>query len=313
MKRVALYSSSKSSRSPVRPKKISPPSQAKANDHPIETAPISAPPGLFLLSRLIRRHSRIPWIVVGGLLALLLVWGSKSMAPSPRRITQKDIERAVLHTLETQPLPSPAAKAYDIIRPSVVRVRGLDTDPDGDDEIEKKVGTGVVVVDKGLILTNLHVVAGAKLIKVVFADGTESEAAVVGLQRENDLAVLQAKIIPDDLSPANLGSTRDLAVGDHVVAVGFPFGIGPSASAGVVSGLNREFRSPEGDRLLTNLIQFDAAANLGNSGGPLVNANGEVVGIVTAILNPTEQRVFIGIGFAVTMESAATAIGLPPF
>ena len=84
------------------------------------------------------------------------------MAPAPRRITQKDIERAVVHTLETQALPSPAAKAYEIIKPSVVRVRGLDTDPDGDDEIEKKVGTGVVVVDKGLILTNLHVVAGAK-------------------------------------------------------------------------------------------------------------------------------------------------------
>jgi len=235
------------------------------------------------------------------------------MAPSPRRITQKDIERAVVHTLQTQALPSPAAKAYEIIKPSVVRVRGFDPDPDGDGEIEKSVGTGVVVVDKGLILTNLHVVAGAKLVKVVFADGLESEAGVVGLQPENDLAVLQAKTVPDDLAPANLGSTRDLAVGDHVVAVGFPFGIGPSVSAGVVSGLNREYRSPEGERLLTNLIQFDAAANGGNSGGPLVNANGEVVGIVTAILNPTEQRVFIGIGFAVTMESAAAAIGLPPF
>jgi len=241
------------------------------------------------------------------------VWGHASMAPTPRRITQKDIERAVAHTLETQTLPSPAARAYETIKPSVVRVRGLETDPDGDDEIERKVGTGVVVVDKGLILTNLHVVAGARLVKVVFADGLESDAEVVGLQPENDLAVLQAKTIPDDLAPANLGSPHDLAVGDHVVAVGFPFGIGPSVSAGVVSGLNREFRSPEGERLLTNLIQFDAAANLGNSGGPLVNADGEVVGIVTAILNPTEQRVFIGIGFAVTMASAATAIGLPPF
>jgi S1-C subfamily serine protease len=235
------------------------------------------------------------------------------MAPAPRRITQKDIDRAVLHTLETQTLPSPAAKAYEVIQPSVVRVRGLDTDPETGGEFESKVGTGVVVVDKGLILTNLHVVAGAKLVKVVFADGLESEAEVVGAQPENDLAVLQAKTIPDDLAPANLGSTRDLSVGDHVVAVGFPFGIGPSVSAGVVSGLNREYRSPEGERLLTNLIQFDAAANLGNSGGPLVNAKGEVVGIVTAILNPTEQRVFIGIGFAVTMESAAAVIGLPPF
>jgi len=235
------------------------------------------------------------------------------MAPTPRRITQKDIERAVVHTLETQTLPSPEARAYEIIKPSVVRVRGLETDPDGDDEIERKVGTGVVVVDKGLILTNLHVVAGARLVKVVFADGLESEAEVVGLHPENDLAVLQAKTIPDDLAPANLGSLGDLAVGDHVVAVGFPFGIGPSVSAGVVSGLNREFRSPEGERVLTNLIQFDAAANAGNSGGPLVNTDGEVVGIVTAILNPSDQRVFIGIGFAVTMANAATAIGLPPF
>ena len=98
-----------------------------------------------------------------------------------------------------------------------------------------------------------------------------------------------------------------------MVAVGFPFGIGPSVSAGVVSGLRREYRSPEGKRLLTNLIQFDAAANPGNSGGPLVTADGEVVGIVTGILNPTEQRVFIGIGFAVPIENARAArVGLSP-
>ena len=313
MKRVALYSSSRRPRSSVHSSMVSLPGQSQGKDETPETVSASSPARPLLLHRLIQRHDRISWVLVGGLLALLLVWGHASMAPTPRRITQKDIERAVVHTLETQTLPSPAARAYEIIKPSVVRVRGLETDPDGDDEIERKVGTGVVVVDKGLILTNLHVVAGVKLVKVVFADGLESEALVVGLQPENDLAVLQAKTIPDDLAPANLGSSRDLAVGDHVFAVGFPFGIGPSVSAGVVSGLNREFRSPEGERLLTNLIQFDAAANLGNSGGPLVNADGEVVGIVTAILNPTEQRVFIGIGFAVTMASAATAIGLPPF
>ena len=94
---------------------------------------------------------------------------------------------------------------------------------------------------------------------------------------------------------------------------GFPFGIGPSASAGVVSGLKREYHSPEGKRILTNLIQFDAAANPGNSGGPLVTTDGEVVGIVTAILNPTNQRVFIGIGFAVPIENAAAAVGMSPF
>jgi len=81
----------------------------------------------------------------------------------------------------------------------------------------------------------------------------------------------------------------------------------------VVSGLKREFRSPEGEKTLTNLIQFDAAANPGNSGGPLVTMDGHVVGVVTAILNPSEQRTFIGIGFAVPIENAASAAGMPPF
>ena len=311
MKRIALYSSSRRSQNSVRASGIIPSRQNEGNDNPPESTRGPARPSL--LSHFIRRQNFIHWVVIGGLATLLIGWGLISTAPAPRRITQKDIDRAVLHTLETQPLPSTAARAYETIKQSVVRVRGLDPDPDGNGEIEKKVGSGVVVVDNGIILTNLHVVSGVKLVKVVFADGSESEAEVVGLQPDNDLAVLQAKTVPDDLAPANLGSTRDLAVGDPVIAVGFPFGIGPSVSAGVVSGLNREFRSPEGERLLTNLIQFDAAANVGNSGGPLVNAKGEVVGIVTAILNPAEQRVFIGIGFAVTMESAATAIGLPPF
>jgi S1-C subfamily serine protease len=108
-------------------------------------------------------------------------------------------------------------------------------------------------------------------------------------------------------------STGDLKPGDHVIAVGHPFGIGPSVSYGVVSGLKREFRSPEGEKTLTNLIQFDAAANPGNSGGPLVNMAGEVIGVVTAILNPTSARTFIGIAFAATIESAGTALGVPPF
>jgi serine protease DegQ len=180
-------------------------------------------------------------------------------------------------------------------------------------EVERGVGTGVVIVDKGVILTNLHVVAGAEKIKVTFADGLEAVATITGVQPENDLAVLQAQKIPDDLIPAVMRSTADLQSGDQVVAVGFPFGIGPSVSAGVVSGLKRSFRSPEGKQELGNLIQFDAAANPGNSGGPLINMDGEVLGIVTAILNPTQQRTFIGIGFAVPIENAASAAGSPPF
>jgi S1-C subfamily serine protease len=182
-----------------------------------------------------------------------------------------------------------------------------------DEPDERGVGTGVVIIDNGTILTNLHVVHGARRIKVVFADGLESEADIVGLQPQHDLAVLKARKIPDDLQAATMRSTGDLSPGDHVTAVGFPFGIGPSVSHGVVSGLRREFRSPEGQRILTNLIQFDAAANPGNSGGPLVTDDGEVVGIVTAIYNPTSERFFVGIGFAVPIENAAAAAGMPPF
>jgi len=178
---------------------------------------------------------------------------------------------------------------------------------------EYQRGTGVVIVDSGLILTNLHVVAGARRVHVTFFDGTESEAEIVATRPEHDLAVLQAKSLPDDMMPAVMRSTAGLAPGDPVVAVGFPFGIGPSVSSGVVSGLRRDYVSPEGKRVLSNLIQFDAAVNPGNSGGPLVTLDGEVVGIVTGLLNPTEQRVFVGIGFAVPIENAASAIGLNPF
>jgi S1-C subfamily serine protease len=313
MKKATLYSNSSRSWEAGRPDRTKPPDPFEGND-PARARPLFQTPSHPTRSRKLKDRLKLPvWVAAVGLFALLLVHWHASLTPSPRRLTQKDIDAAVLRTLETKSLPSPAAKAYEVVRPSVVRVRGLDTDPDGDDEVERGVGTGVVIVDKGIILTNLHVVVRAMLVKVVFADGLESDATVIALKPENDLAVLQAKTIPDDLAAATLRSTRDLAVGDHVVAVGFPFGIGPSVSAGVVSGLGREFRSPEGQRVLTNLIQFDAAANPGNSGGPLVNADGEVVGIVTAILNPTNQGVFVGIGFAVTMESAAAAVGLPPF
>jgi S1-C subfamily serine protease len=235
------------------------------------------------------------------------------LSSQSRSLTQQDIDAAVLHTLQTQPLPSPAAKAWEIIAPSLVRVRRLGPANGKDDAPDIGVGSGVVVLESGLILTNLHVVAGADSVKVVFADGLESDAVVVKAQPDQDLAVLQAKTLPDDLKAATLKSTADLRPGDIVVAAGFPFGIGPSVTSGVISGLKREFRSPDGKQILTNLIQFDAAVNPGSSGGPLMTPEGEVIGIVTAVLNPTEQRVFVGIGFAVPIESAAAGAGMSPF
>ena len=259
------------------------------------------------------RRNRLPvFAAIPGLAALVFVLLQSAFAPQRVVYTQEDIDAAVTKALETVPLPSPATKAYEAVRGSIVRVRAFFDGPDGG-EVQGSVGTGVVILDKGVILTNIHVIAGAKRIGLTFENGMESDAHVTGTRPEDDLAVLQAVTIPDDLMAATLQSTSGLSPGDHVTAVGFPFGIGPSVSSGVVSGLKREYRSPEGKRVLTNLIQFDAAVNPGNSGGPLLNGSGEVVGIVTGILNPTEQRVFVGIGFAVPIENAAAAVGVPPF
>jgi S1-C subfamily serine protease len=306
MRKVPLYSSS--SRSGPHPSAPGSPGGADP------AAPAAAPPDHASRTRPRARphwRSACAGLAAGLAVAALVVAAPWRLGAPARTFTQKDIDAAVLHTLETRTLPSPAARAYEAVRPSVVLVRGQ---RDGDDaDIERSIGTGVVIVDSGVILTNLHVVSGADKISLRFADGTESEAALISFQPEDDLAVLQAKTLPDDLQAATMRSTGDLSPGDQVVAVGFPFGIGPSASAGVVSGLRRDYMSPQGKRVLTNLIQFDAAANPGNSGGPLVTMDGEVVGIVTAILNPGEQRTFIGIGFAVPIENAAAGAGLTPF
>ena len=276
-------------------------------------APPPVPQKMKMQWRAWLREYRLPMLAaVPGLGALAFVLLQLAFVPPPVVYTQEDIDAAVTKALETVPLPSHSTRAYEAVRGSIVRVRSFYEGPDGG-EIEGSVGTGVVILDKGVILTNIHVVAGAKRIGLVFADGMEANAVVTGTRPEDDLAVLQAAAIPDDLQAATLQSTSGLSPGDFVTAVGFPFGIGPSVSSGVVSGLKREYRSPEGKRLLTNLIQFDAAVNPGNSGGPLLNASGEVVGIVTGILNPTEQRVFVGIGFAVPIENAAAAVGVPPF
>jgi S1-C subfamily serine protease len=314
MKKVTLYSRSGSARAtgePRTPRAATPRVVATNMAKSAETPPVPARRARWRAA--IARFERPLLIAAGGLFAVGLVWLHAVLTPAAAPLSQKDIDAAVLQTLETVPMPSPAAKAYAAVQRSVVRVRGRTSDEREDGYQTEGVGSGVVIVDTGIILTNLHVVNGADQVHVEFFDGFESEATVVGMRPEHDLAVLQAKKLPDDLVPATMRSTADLAPGDAVVAVGFPFGIGPSVSSGVVSGLHREHRSLQGKRQLTNLIQFDAAANPGNSGGPLVTADGEVVGIVTAILNPTDQHVFIGIGFAVPIENAAAAVGISPF
>ena len=308
---MAVYSSS-------RPRASRPPEKGT-----VAAAAAPAAPG-FRPSRLrIGRRSKataVAVFLIAGT-AALWVWAPRG------GMTPDQVRASVERVLQDNKKPE-AADAFEKIRGSVVRVRALPSiaDPSSsgggrgpeDDPAkavtpEGAIGTGVVIVDDGTILTTLLVVSGAARLKVRFSTGLESDARIIAARPEHDLAVLKAVEIPDDLQAATMRSTNGIRPGDHVVATGFPFGIGPSASAGVVSGLKREFRSASGERTLTNLIQFDAAVNPGNSGGPLVTLDGEVVGIVTGLLNPTEQRVFIGIGFAVPIENAAGAAGLTPF
>lgn len=306
MKKAPLYS-----RTPRR--------EAAALATPAEADAVPSPEPAPRRPGFVARRAAPVWFATGALLAALMLGLALGSRPAPRVITQRDIDIAVRQSLERQPLPSAAARAYAAVAPSVVRVIGLVDEHDrGHDRpdkraLERSLGTGVVIVEDGTILTSLHVVAGARKVRVTFADGHESAARVVSTQPQNDLAVLKASSLPDDLQPATLRSLDGLRPGDQVIAIGHPFGIGPSVSEGVVSGLEREFRAEHGGETLEHLIQFDAAANPGNSGGPLVTMDGSVVGVVTAILNPGEQHTFIGIGFAVPIENAAQAAGMPPF
>lgn len=246
------------------------------------------------------------------ILAIAAMMVYDTTKPPPQHLTQRDINAAVARAMASAtPEPYFASVAYATIAPSLVRVQALTLTTDG--QKEGSLGTGVVIDQNGTILTALHVITGAIAVRVTFFDGTESPASILVRQPENDLAVLRAQELPDDLQPATLAGSGGLHVGDQVVAVGNPFGINNSLTAGVVSGLNRAFKSPKSGATLANMIQFDAAVNPGNSGGPLLNRDGEVVGIVSSLLNPTDQEVFIGIGFAVTIETAAGAAGTPPY
>lgn len=308
MKRATLYSRSTQSRDltqRVDTEKTAPEAQSEQTPH------ASAGYSRALFLKTIKR----PLVVLGlGLfLGGAIVWQLTPATSKAPALTQANVEAIVLETLATKSLPARAAQVAAAAWPSVVSIHTLDGEPPPGNLISQKgKGAGFVIKEDGAILTNYHVIAGSERIVVTFADGLVSPAAVVSVQPERDLAVLQPAQIPDDLQPATLAAGGEVKPGDMVVAVGFPFGMGPSVTAGVVSGLNRSFPLP-GRAPLTGLIQFDAAVNPGSSGGPLLNQDGEVVGVVTAILNPSPGGTFAGVGFAITMESAANAAGIPPF
>ncbi len=254
------------------------------------------------------------WVpFVSGILATLIALLFYSLLnPPPRQMTQKDIDASVIQAMASATAPPPYSElVFQVIQPSLVLIQSQVLESNGFAAADG-IGTGVIINDAGDILTSLHVVANEPNLLVTFADGTESPAKVTGTQPENDIAVLSASQLPEKFFPATLGNPNAMRVGDEAYVVGHPFGLYSSMSAGVISGFKRTFQIPDTDQTLTDLIQVDAAINPGNSGGPLVNRAGQVIGIVAALLNPTKQNVFIGIGFAVPITTAGGAAGAPP-
>lgn len=250
--------------------------------------------------------------VLGVAAAFLAILVYNLLTPHRQELTVNDVQNSVAQAMASAtPPPAYSTVVYQIIRPSLVLIQTKSPGTDG--EAEDGLGSGVIVNTNGDILTSLHVVDQASDIQLFFFDGTQSTAHVTTRQPENDIAVLQADKLPEQLVPAVLGNPNAMHVGDDVYAVGNPFGLYSSMSAGVISGFNRDFKPEGSDQELQGLIQFDAAVNPGNSGGPLLNRYGQVVGIVEGILNPTDQGFFVGIGFAVPIDTAGGVAGLPQY
>ena len=207
----------------------------------------------------------------------------------------------------TAPTPTPTMpELYAALAQTVVTVRAELADG------KTSLGSGVIIDADADILTALHVVSDAAKITVTFADGTTYEAKIFARQPDNDIAGIRALGHPDQMAVATLGNANALNVGDDAIVIGNPFGLSRSLSTGVISGLHRSIQPPGADKPMTELIQFDASVNPGNSGGPLFNRNGDVVGIVSGLANPNGQASFAGIGFAVTIQAAGGAAGIPP-
>jgi S1-C subfamily serine protease len=244
--------------------------------------------------------------------ALFAVFLYRTYSPAPSPLTTEEVGQiADGRIASATPRAAFSAAVYQAIFPSLVRVQ---TDIEGARHGEDKgLGTGVVVNADGDVLTALHVVDDAAGIHLTFADGSQVDGELLGSDPELDIAVVHPDQPPALIVPAALAGLNTVRVGDEAYAVGNPFGLPDSMSAGVISGFNRSVIPQETRQRIDGMIQFDAAVNPGNSGGPLLNRAGQVIGIVTGLANPEDRRFFVGIGLAVPIGAAASAAGVPPY
>jgi S1-C subfamily serine protease len=263
----------------------------------IEAPPLGRRQRLLAWLRATTRRERIELFITAVLVAAAI---SISIAALP-----KDVELGTVDTAVPTPTPT-IPELYQKLAATVVTVR-VDL-PDG----KTGLGSGVIFDEDADILTALHVVNDATRITVTFSDGSTYEAKIFARQPDNDIAGIRALGHPDPMAVATLGNANALNIGDDAIVIGNPFGLSRSLSTGVISGLHRTIQPPGADKPMTELIQFDASVNPGNSGGPLFNRDGDVVGIVSGLANPNGQASFAGIGFAVTIQAAGGAVGVPP-
>jgi S1-C subfamily serine protease len=248
----------------------------------------------------------------GVLAALLALFIYNAMTPDAQ-LTRAEVDDVVASAMASAtPRPPDSVGVYQVIQPSLVLIETERDRKNGDQDLS--LGSGTVINQNGEILTSLHVVDKAQKISITFADGTQAEGKIISSQPEIDIAMVSPSVLPQVLVPATLGNPGAMRVGDEAYVVGNPFGLYSSMSAGVISGFDRVYHPPSLPNVIRGLIQVDAAINPGNSGGPLLNGSGHVVGVVTGIVNPTEDSFFIGIGFAVPINvAAAGGGGMPPY
>lgn len=246
-------------------------------------------------------------MAIGGVIVGGVTWALDDGPPAQQATTGDDAAQDAASDSDGPTSDAPRAPAdfsalYDEVRSSVVRITTGD-DPEAPFGGQRDgLGSGVVIDAEGHILTNYHVVRGFDAVTVTFADGTVAGATVVGTDPGNDIALVQTDADASVLKPATLGDSGAVKVGSVVAAVGNPFGLDGTFTTGVISGLERTLNSSANGRPIRGLLQTDTAVNPGNSGGALFNLDGEVIGINTAIENPSGGG-FVGVAYAVPINT----------